>query len=46
MMTLDALKQNDGLRRLDTVLAQEHWNGIIYIKKSKKCAESVSMIIL
>ena len=28
MLTMDALKQNDGLRRLETVLAQEHWNGI------------------
>jgi len=29
MLTMEALKQNDGLRRLHTVLTQEHWNGML-----------------
>lgn len=27
MLTLETLKHNSGLRRLDDVLASEHWNG-------------------
>lgn len=27
MLTLETLKHNDGLRRLNDVLASEHWDG-------------------
>ncbi|XP_066927972.1 MAP kinase-activated protein kinase 5-like [Clytia hemisphaerica] len=48
LLTLEALKHNDGLRRLETVLAQEHWNGHEYTRPVNKnhLAKNLSDIVM